>query len=158
MWNSEKETVELVKADKGLGFSILDYQDPQDPKETVIVIRSLVPGGVAQADGRLAPGDRLLSVNEVNLTHASLDEAVQALKGAPVGVVGIGVVKPLPIEENLVKTGNMLGEDEDDEDDSDSDTISGGSDRAKGTTSPPLAAAAADIGLAIKEIENSGQP
>ena len=77
MWNSDKEVVELVKADKGLGFSILDYQDPQDPKETVIVIRSLVPGGVAEEDGQLTPGDRLLSVNDVNLSHASLDEAVQ---------------------------------------------------------------------------------
>ena len=44
--------------------------------ETVIVIRSLVPGGVAQQDGRLIPGDRLMFVNEVNLAHASLDEAV----------------------------------------------------------------------------------
>ena len=96
MWNSDMEIVELTKGEKGLGFSILDYQDPQDPRETVIVIRSLVPGGVAKTDGRLAPGDRLLSVNDANLAHASLEEAVQALKGAPPGIVRIGVAKPLP--------------------------------------------------------------
>ena len=89
--------IELVKGDRGLGFSILDYQDPMNKEETVVVIRSLVPGGVAQQDGRLIPGDRLMYVNDVNLAHASLDEAVQALKGASRGVVRIGVSKPLPV-------------------------------------------------------------
>ena len=138
MWNSEMEIVELTKGEKGLGFSILDYQDPQDPRETVIVIRSLVPGGVAKNDGRLAPGDRLLSVNDANLAHASLDEAVQALKGAPPGIVRIGVAKPLPVEEKKVATGDMLGEniedDEEDDEDEDSDTVSAGSNRVNDTT------------------------
>lgn len=97
MWSSEPHVVELLKGDRGLGFSILDYQDPMNPSETVIVIRSLVPGGVAQQDGRLIPGDRLLFVNEVPLQHAGLDAAVQALKGAPRGIVRIGVAKPLPL-------------------------------------------------------------
>jgi C-terminal processing protease CtpA/Prc len=48
--------------------------------ETVIVIRSLVPGGVAAWDGRIVPGDRLMFVNDVDLAHASLDEAVQVLQ------------------------------------------------------------------------------
>ena len=60
----------------------------------------MVPGGVAQQDGRLIPGDRLMYVNEVNLAHASLDEAVQALKGANRGIVKIGVSKPLPAPES----------------------------------------------------------
>lgn len=47
--------------------------------ETVIVIRSLVPGGVASWDGRIVPGDRLMFVNDVDLAHASLDEAVQVI-------------------------------------------------------------------------------
>ena len=67
-----------------------------NPAETVIVIRSLVPGGVAQLDGRLVPGDRLIFVNDDNLENATLDEAVQALKGAPKGNVKIGVAKPIP--------------------------------------------------------------
>lgn len=68
-------------------------------EETVIVIRSLVPGGVAQMDGRLVPGDRLLFVNDINLENATLHEAVTALKGAPKGIVRIGVAKPLPLPE-----------------------------------------------------------
>ncbi|OQR78051.1 patj-like, partial [Tropilaelaps mercedesae] len=97
MWSNEPQLIELHKAERGLGFSILDYQDPMNPNETVIVIRSLVPGGVAQQDGRLIPGDRLLFVNDVNLENASLDAAVQALKGAAKGPVRIGVAKPLPL-------------------------------------------------------------
>lgn len=72
-----------------------------NPAETVIVIRSLVPGGVAQLDGRLLPGDRLVFVNDVNLEHATLDDAVQTLKGAPKGTVLIGVAKPLPLTVTL---------------------------------------------------------
>uniref|UniRef100_A0A8C0UXM6 Multiple PDZ domain protein n=1 Tax=Cyanistes caeruleus TaxID=156563 RepID=A0A8C0UXM6_CYACU len=88
----------------GPRFSILDYQDPVDPANTVIVIRSLVPGGVAEQDGRLLPGDRLMFVNDINLENGSLEEAVQALKGAPTGTVKIGVAKPLPLspEEGYV--------------------------------------------------------
>lgn len=71
-----------------------------NPSETVIVIRSLVPGGVAQQDGRLIPGDRLLFVNNSSLENASLDRAVQALKGAQRGVVRIGVAKPLPLPDS----------------------------------------------------------
>lgn len=101
MWSSEPQIIELMKGERGLGFSILDYQDPIDPNDTVIVIRSLVPGGVAQLDGRLIPGDRLLFVNDIILENASLDQAVQALKGAPKGIVRIGVAKPLPIPDTV---------------------------------------------------------
>uniref|UniRef100_A0A8C8BM69 Multiple PDZ domain protein n=1 Tax=Otus sunia TaxID=257818 RepID=A0A8C8BM69_9STRI len=104
MWETEVQCIELEKGSTGLGFSILDYQDPVDPANTVIVIRSLVPGGVAEQDGRLLPGDRLMFVNDINLENGSLEEAVQALKGAPTGTVKIGVAKPLPLspEEGCV--------------------------------------------------------
>ncbi|XP_030825233.1 multiple PDZ domain protein isoform X6 [Camarhynchus parvulus] len=98
MWETEVQHIELEKGSMGLGFSILDYQDPVDPANTVIVIRSLVPGGVAEQDGRLLPGDRLMFVNDINLENGSLEEAVQALKGAPTGTVKIGVAKPLPVD------------------------------------------------------------
>ncbi|XP_069908168.1 multiple PDZ domain protein isoform X16 [Oryctolagus cuniculus] len=100
MWEAGIQHIELEKGSKGLGFSILDYQDPVDPTSTVIVIRSLVPGGVAEKDGRLLPGDRLMFVNDVNLESSSLEEAVEALKGAPSGTVRIGVAKPLPVDTN----------------------------------------------------------
>ncbi|CAG5929276.1 unnamed protein product [Menidia menidia] len=98
MWELEIQNIELEKGESGLGFSILDYQDPLDPSKTVIVIRSLVPNGVAERDGRLLPGDRLMYVNTTNLENASLEDAVQALKGAKLGMVQIGVAKPLPVD------------------------------------------------------------
>lgn len=111
MWSSEPQIIELIKGERGLGFSILDYQDPMDQNDTLIVIRSLVPGGVAQLDGRLIPGDRLLFVNEMNLENASLDQAVQALKGAAKGIVRIGVAKPLPMADTSVAVaGSKSGE------------------------------------------------
>lgn len=78
-----------------------------NPNETVIVIRSLVPGGVAQVDGQLIPGDRLLFVNDIGLENATLDQAVQALKGAPKGTVRIGVAKPLPIPDSIVQVSDQ---------------------------------------------------
>ncbi|XP_003312045.2 multiple PDZ domain protein isoform X4 [Pan troglodytes] len=102
MWEAGIQHIELEKGSKGLGFSILDYQDPIDPASTVIIIRSLVPGGIAEKDGRLLPGDRLMFVNDVNLENSSLEEAVEALKGAPSGTVRIGVAKPLPLSPEEV--------------------------------------------------------
>ncbi|XP_029356636.1 multiple PDZ domain protein [Echeneis naucrates] len=98
MWEREAQVVELEKGESGLGFSILDYQDPEDATKTVLVIRSLVPGGVADRDGRLLPGDRLMFVNETDLDGSSLDYAVHVLKSTGYGPVCIGVAKPLPLE------------------------------------------------------------
>lgn len=86
---------------------ICSFQDPINPSKTVIVIRSLVPGGVAQTDGRLIPGDRLLGVNDVPLARASLDKAVQVLKSAPKGVVRITVAKPLPCYDTVSQSSQV---------------------------------------------------
>lgn len=68
-----------------------------NPGHTVIVIRSLVAGGLAERDGRLLPGDRLMFVNGTDLSHASLAQAVHVLKSTALGTVRIGVTKPLPV-------------------------------------------------------------
>ncbi|KAK7166395.1 hypothetical protein R3I93_006231 [Phoxinus phoxinus] len=104
MWENEIQVYELQKGDSGLGFSILDYQDPMNPGHTVIVIRSLVAGGLAERDGRLLPGDRLMFVNGTDLSHASLDQAVHVLKSTALGTVRIGVTKPL-LENDTQDTG-----------------------------------------------------
>ncbi|XP_036032967.1 inaD-like protein isoform X1 [Onychomys torridus] len=99
LWSPEVKIVELVKDCKGLGFSILDYQDPLDPTRSVIVIRSLVADGVAERSGELLPGDRLVSVNEFSLDNATLAEAVEVLKAVPPGAVHLGICKPLVEDE-----------------------------------------------------------
>ncbi|CAH2098112.1 unnamed protein product [Euphydryas editha] len=96
MWSDKVEYIQLQKEDRGLGFSILDYLDPSEAGSSVIVVRAVVRGGAAAADGRLAPGDRLVSVNGRDVARAPLAVAVGAIKSAPRGVVTIGVSKPLP--------------------------------------------------------------
>lgn len=90
-------------------FKIFIFQDPLHSSESVIVVRSLVPGGAAQADGRIVPGDRLLFVNGEDLSHATLDRAVAVLKSAKLGFVRLGIAKPVPIDQvfNLFKTINI---------------------------------------------------
>lgn len=76
--------------------------------ETVIVVRSLVPGGVAHADGRLIPGDRILAVNDISVEHANLNMAVQVLKGIPKGTVQITVAKPLNTNDAVSHTSQVI--------------------------------------------------
>ncbi|NXF07234.1 INADL protein, partial [Smithornis capensis] len=95
LWSPDVKIVELEKDKNGLGFSILDYQDPLDPARTAIVISSLVAGGVAERGGELLPGDRLVFVNEKYLDSATLAEAVEVLKSVPPGTVSLGICKPL---------------------------------------------------------------
>uniref|UniRef100_A0A8C4VBH9 PATJ crumbs cell polarity complex component n=1 Tax=Falco tinnunculus TaxID=100819 RepID=A0A8C4VBH9_FALTI len=95
LWSPDVKIIELEKDKCGLGFSILDYQDPLDPTRTAIVISSLVAGGVAERGGELLPGDRLVFVNEKYLDSATLAEAVEVLKSVPPGTVSLGICKPL---------------------------------------------------------------
>uniref|UniRef100_A0A8D0FXZ1 InaD-like protein n=1 Tax=Strix occidentalis caurina TaxID=311401 RepID=A0A8D0FXZ1_STROC len=95
LWSPDVKVIELEKDKNGLGFSILDYQDPLDPTRTAIVISSLVAGGVAERGGKLLPGDRLVFVNQTYLDSATLAEAVEVLKSVPPGTVSLGICKPL---------------------------------------------------------------
>ena len=70
-------------------------QDPLDATSSVIVIRSLVPGGVAEHNGGLLPGDQLVFVNDVYLDASSLAQAVEVLKALTAGKVYLGIRKPL---------------------------------------------------------------
>jgi hypothetical protein len=97
LWSKSILSIELNKGDYGLGFSVLDYQDPSNPSYSpVIVIRSLVSGGVAQLDGRLVPGDRLVAVNDIILENMTLDDVILILKSTPKGPVKLSISKPLP--------------------------------------------------------------
>ncbi|MCJ8737698.1 hypothetical protein PDJAM_G00027050 [Pangasius djambal] len=99
LWSPEVHVLELEKGERGLGFSILDYQDPLDTTRSVIVIRSLVAGGVAECNGGLLPGDQLVFVNDTYLDTCSLSQAVDVLKAVPPGMVYLGIRKPLGAED-----------------------------------------------------------
>ncbi|CAF4646124.1 unnamed protein product [Rotaria sp. Silwood1] len=97
LWSTSVLNIELNKGDNGLGFSVLDYQDPSNPSYSpVIVIRALVSGGVAQLDGRIIPGDRLVAVNDITFENMNLNEVIKILKSTPKGPVKLSISKPLP--------------------------------------------------------------
>ncbi|XP_068998077.1 LOW QUALITY PROTEIN: inaD-like protein [Embiotoca jacksoni] len=99
LWSPDVQVLELQKErDKGLGFSILDYQDPLDSGHCVMVIRSLVAGGSAERHCGLLPGDQLVSVNQTHLDLLTLAQAVEVLKSAPPGTVRLGIRKPMVVE------------------------------------------------------------
>ncbi|XP_069088646.1 inaD-like protein isoform X1 [Pleurodeles waltl] len=124
LWSSDVKVVELDKDSKGLGFSILDYQDPLDPTRTVIVIQSLVTGGVAELTGEILPGDRLVFVNDTYLDNATLEEAVEVLKSVPPGKARFGICKPLVAEAKEDSIQYFVHRDEDENyEDSDSEDI-----------------------------------
>ena len=97
LWSTSIVNIELNKGDHGLGFSVVDYQDPSNPGYSpVIVIRALVPDGVAQLDGRIVPGDRLVAVNDIILETMNLDDVIKILKSTQKGPVKLSLFKPLP--------------------------------------------------------------
>ena len=56
--------LELVKGNKGLGFSIAGGEGNQHvPGDNGIFVTKIIDGGAAQQDGQLAVGDRLLAVS-----------------------------------------------------------------------------------------------
>lgn len=107
LWTDEVTFVSLEKTEKGFGFSILDYQDPLDSDSTVIVVRGLIPGGAAENASVIYPGDRIISVNENNLRNVTLDEAVQVLKGIPLGFARVGLCRPLSASDNNLSSNSI---------------------------------------------------
>uniref|UniRef100_A0A8C7DN13 PATJ crumbs cell polarity complex component n=1 Tax=Oncorhynchus kisutch TaxID=8019 RepID=A0A8C7DN13_ONCKI len=105
LWSPDIQLLELEKGERGLGFSILDYQDPLDVARSVIVIRSLVPGGVAEFHGGVLPGDQLVFVNDTYLDTCTLPQAVEVLKAAPSGTVYLGICKPLVVRTAVMCRG-----------------------------------------------------
>lgn len=104
LWSIEIVYVDIEKTDRGFGFSILDYQDPLDADGTVIVVRGLIPGGSAEATNLLFPGDRLVSVAEHNLQGKTLDETVAILKSMSLGIVRIGLCRPLSTSDSNISS------------------------------------------------------
>uniref|UniRef100_A0A3Q1GPL5 FERM and PDZ domain containing 2 n=1 Tax=Acanthochromis polyacanthus TaxID=80966 RepID=A0A3Q1GPL5_9TELE len=71
-------TVELRKMSGNLGISISGGVNTS-PTNGGIYIKSLVPGGAAERDGRLQAGDRLVKVNEFNFQGFTYQQAVECL-------------------------------------------------------------------------------
>nr|XP_015209893.1 PREDICTED: protein scribble homolog isoform X23 [Lepisosteus oculatus] len=73
----------LVRNDKGLGFSIAGGKGstPYHTGDTGIFISRIAEGGAAHRDGTLHVGDRVITINGVDMTEARHDQAVTLLTG-----------------------------------------------------------------------------
>ncbi|XP_065157765.1 disks large 1 tumor suppressor protein isoform X3 [Atheta coriaria] len=78
--------IDLVKGNKGLGFSIAGGIGNQHiPGDNGIYVTKVMDGGAAQVDGRLAVGDKLVAIREpgrgeMNLENVTHEDAVATLK------------------------------------------------------------------------------
>uniref|UniRef100_A0A8D3CP77 Protein tyrosine phosphatase non-receptor type 13 n=1 Tax=Scophthalmus maximus TaxID=52904 RepID=A0A8D3CP77_SCOMX len=76
-------TVNLKKDVKyGLGFQVVGGEN-SGRMDLGTIISSITPGGPADVNGFLRPGDRLISVNEVNLEGLSHASTLEVLQSAP---------------------------------------------------------------------------
>ncbi|KAM4606130.1 protein scribble homolog isoform 3-T3 [Polymixia lowei] len=73
----------LIRNDKGLGFSIAGGKGSTAYRtgDTGIYISRIAEGGAAHRDSTLRVGDRVISINGVDMTEARHDQAVALLTG-----------------------------------------------------------------------------
>ncbi|KAM4906530.1 protein scribble homolog isoform 15-T16 [Sylvia borin] len=79
----------LMRNEKGLGFSIAGGKGstPYRAGDTGIFISRIAEGGAAHRDGILHVGDRVISINGVDMTEARHDQAVALLTAASPTIV-----------------------------------------------------------------------
>ncbi|XP_030757853.1 protein lap4 isoform X4 [Sitophilus oryzae] len=90
----------LIRDSRGLGFSIAGGKGSQPFKadSDAIFVSRITDGGVADKDGKLALGDRVISINGVDLTGASHQQAVNLLTGLE-RFVRLTVEREVPVDE-----------------------------------------------------------
>ncbi|CAG2169841.1 unnamed protein product [Oppiella nova] len=97
--------IELIKGNKGLGFSIAGGIGNQHiAGDNGIYVTKIMESGAAHLDGRLDVGDKLVAVGDKNLESVTHEEAVATLKATSDHVL-LTVIKyrPLtPTQHNLV--------------------------------------------------------
>ncbi|BFZ20895.1 hypothetical protein BsWGS_23932 [Bradybaena similaris] len=79
----ETVTTTLIRDHTGLGFSIAGGRGsvPFKGNDNAIYISKITPGGTADKDGKLQVGDRIVSINDVDMDDARHDQAVALLTG-----------------------------------------------------------------------------
>uniref|UniRef100_A0A286XY03 Disks large homolog 1 n=1 Tax=Cavia porcellus TaxID=10141 RepID=A0A286XY03_CAVPO len=86
---NEPRKVILHRGSTGLGFNIVGGEDGEG-----IFISFILAGGPADLSGELRKGDRIISVNSVDLRAASHEQAAAALKNAGQAVTIVAQYRP----------------------------------------------------------------
>ncbi|XP_062426795.1 protein scribble homolog isoform X15 [Rhea pennata] len=86
---TERYSTCLMRNEKGLGFSIAGGKGstPYRAGDTGIFISRIAEGGAAHRDGTLHVGDRVISINGVDMTEARHDQAVALLTASSPTIV-----------------------------------------------------------------------
>uniref|UniRef100_A0A8C5G9A8 Protein tyrosine phosphatase non-receptor type 13 n=1 Tax=Gouania willdenowi TaxID=441366 RepID=A0A8C5G9A8_GOUWI len=130
----EISTVNLKKDPKfGLGFQVVSG-DHSGRSGLGTIISSITPGGPADVDGCLKPGDRLLSVNDVNLEGLSHAATLVILQKTPDDVVLVVSQPKEKLHRGVESSNNFLNSAQRRELDFSNST----DDCTRGTPSPPL--------------------
>ncbi|XP_078665029.1 protein scribble homolog isoform X38 [Branchiostoma floridae x Branchiostoma belcheri] len=79
--HAETIATTLVRDQRGLGFSIAGGKGstPFKGNDTGVFISRIAEDGIAEADGKLDVGDKIISINGVDVTEARHDQAVSLL-------------------------------------------------------------------------------
>uniref|UniRef100_A0A6I8P7F9 PATJ crumbs cell polarity complex component n=1 Tax=Ornithorhynchus anatinus TaxID=9258 RepID=A0A6I8P7F9_ORNAN len=99
------EEVELVNDGSGLGFGIVGG------KSSGVVVRTIVPGGLADRDGKLRTGDHILKIGDTDVQGMTSEQVAQVLRNCgnsvkmvvardPLGE--ISVTPPTPVSGPVV--------------------------------------------------------
>uniref|UniRef100_A0A8C2N2L7 PATJ, crumbs cell polarity complex component n=1 Tax=Cricetulus griseus TaxID=10029 RepID=A0A8C2N2L7_CRIGR len=111
------EDVELINDGSGLGFGIVGG------KSSGVVVRTIVPGGLADRDGRLQTGDHILKIGGTNVQGMTSEQVAQVLRNCgnsvrmlvardPVGEIAVTPPTPVSLPVALPAVANRtLGSD-----------------------------------------------
>ncbi|CAG9808015.1 unnamed protein product [Chironomus riparius] len=90
---SQVEVIDLINDGtnlSGLGFILVGG------RSTGVVIKALIPGGIAERDGRLQCGDHVLQIGDVNLRGFSSEQVATVLRGSQQnGSIRLIVARPI---------------------------------------------------------------
>ncbi|XP_028047401.1 protein lap4 isoform X4 [Monomorium pharaonis] len=95
----------LIRDQNGLGFSIAGGEGSQPFKDNsdAIFISRITDGGVAQKDGKLLVGDKVISINGVDMRGAKHEQAVALLTGLE-RFVRLVVEREIPLSQANLAT------------------------------------------------------
>ena len=89
------EVIELVNNGSGLGFGIIGGQ------QAGVIVKTILPDGVADQDGRLRPNDYILQINEHWLPGVGSERVAVVLRSAG-NQVKLVVARPVDLNDPAI--------------------------------------------------------
>lgn len=93
---AQVQSIQLVNDGTGLGFGIIGA------RTAGVIVKTILPGGVADRDGRLLSGDHILQIGDVNLHEMGSEQVASVLRqsGTHVRLVVARAVDPMNVSQD----------------------------------------------------------